>query len=324
MKALTIDAAGLRYKYLLQLAGTNCTVSTNSSLLGNTLSAWFATSFAPVASAFSMQVVVTPAKCTLGLPHFRGLHHLVIASFGLENVFVFDALRRTIVSTVSQEIANDRKFWSDLLLPISLGVLGAAVGVVPVHCACLSLDDGGLLITGASGAGKSTLSAALAQHGFGFLSDDWTYLSCENGNLVAHGMGVPIKLLPDTIEYFPALASYPVQLAFNGELAYEVPAKDLGARVQSLCRPRWLLFLERGSAKGCKINPVPAAEALHYLENSVERLPPELNEIARKRAAILQDISRLSCWRLRYSGHPRVAVQGVREFLCGRRKVVSA
>jgi hypothetical protein len=324
MKALTIDAAGLRYNYLLQLAGTTCRVSTNSRLLRNTLSAWVATGVASAASVFSMQVVVTPAKRTFGPAHFRGLHHLVIASFGLENVFVFDALRRTVVSTVSQEIANDCKFWSDLLLPISLGVLGAAVGVVPVHCACLSLDDGGLLITGASGAGKSTLSAALAQHGFGFLSDDWTYLSCENGNLVAHGMGVPIKLLPDTVEYFPALASHPVQPALNGELAYEVPAEDLGARVQSLCRPRWLFFLERRSANGCEINPVPAAEALRYLENSVERLPPELNEIARKRAAILQDISRLSCWRLRYSGHPRVAVQEVREFLCGRREAVSA
>ena len=74
-----------------------------------------------------------------------------------------------------------KPFWDRILLPIALGVLGPALGVVPVHSACLAIDGAGLLIAGASGAGKSTLSVALAQEGFDFISDDWTYLSLNHG-----------------------------------------------------------------------------------------------------------------------------------------------
>ena len=90
-------------------------------------------------------------------------------------------------------------------LPIAMGVLGPAVGVVPVHAACLTFDGWEMFIAGDSGAGKSTLSVALAQHGFGYISDDWSYLTLQRDQLVSHGMSVSAKLLPDAVKYFPAL-----------------------------------------------------------------------------------------------------------------------
>src|SRR5258705_1704626 len=134
-----------------------------------------------------MRVVVDESSDeAVGEPNFRGLHHVVMASFGRSNVFVFDILRRTLSATVSVAVARDDRFWKEKLIPITLGVLGSAMGLVPVHCACLELDGEGLLIAGASGAGKSTLSVALSEAGFNYVSDDWTYMSWRGQRFVDH------------------------------------------------------------------------------------------------------------------------------------------
>jgi hypothetical protein len=300
----------------LRVAGALCRVATNSHTVEQALQMWRGGDGRLPAGEFSMQVLVTDkAGEGRGNPYFRGLRHLVIASFGAANMFVFDLARRNVLAAVSEELAGDQLFWDRLLLPIAMGILGAAVGVVPVHCACLAIDGAGLLIAGASGAGKSTLSVALAKSGFTFLSDDWTYLSQSGDQLTAHGMSVPAKLLPDCERFFPFLAGYPIRPALNQELAFELPPQDLATQVELYCQPRWFFFLERGTADGCRLDPVSPHEARQYVELSVERLPPELTDIARRRAAIMAEIPRLSCWKLTYGGPPAVAVQGLQQFI---------
>ncbi len=156
--------------------------------------------------SFTMRVVVDESSNeAAGEPHFRGLHHVVTASFGESNVFVFDILRRTLSASVSGVVAGDCGFWREKLIPIALGVLGAAMGLVPVHCACLESEGDGLLIAGVSGAGKSTLSVALSEAGFNYVSDDWTYVSQTSDGIVAHGTSAPVKLLPDAVMHFQNL-----------------------------------------------------------------------------------------------------------------------
>jgi hypothetical protein len=324
-REIVIESATLPLSCDLQVAGAFCRVSTNSHTVRHTLAKWQRRDGYRPAGQFSLQVQVTNEKREgRANPHFWGLHHLVIASFGSANMFVFDIARRNVLATISEEIAGDQLFWDRLLLPIAMGVLGAAVGVVPVHCACLAIDGAGLLIAGASGAGKSTLSVALARSGFTFLSDDWTYLSQSGGELTAHGMSVPAKLLPDSERFFPFLAGYPIRPALNEELAFELPTQDLGTQVELSCQPRWFLFLERGAAEDCRLDPVFPHEARQYVENSVERLPPQLTDIAERRAAIMAAISHLSCWKLTYDGPPDIAVRGLQSFLGRERFQVSA
>jgi hypothetical protein len=232
------------------------------------------------------------------------MHHVVMASFGWANVFVFDLLRRIITAIVTENIARDHQFWDELLLPIAVGVLGATVGIVPVHCACLSIGDERLLVAGVSGAGKSTLSAALAQCGFDYVSDDWTYFSRERRGLVTHGMATRMKLLPDAILHFPGLERHSLRLSLNGELAYEVPAGTFGAKLRSFCEPRCGIFLERVSdpSGSSEFTPTSKWQARQYLESSVERLPSQLGETARDRSEIMDRIAALPWWRFRYSG----------------------
>ncbi len=183
MPVVLIDQVELSQRKKLCFAGAACELSTNSSELARVLEAVSIPIESIGASRFSMRIVVDEEAIEdVGNPHFRGMHHVVTASFGASNVFVFDVLRQTLSARISKAVALNLRFWKEKLIPIALGVLGAAMGLVPVHCACLTLDEDGLLIAGVSGAGKSTLSAALSQSGFNYVSDDWTYISERQGN----------------------------------------------------------------------------------------------------------------------------------------------
>jgi hypothetical protein len=260
---------------------------------------------------FTMDIMVAGGSPTPPQPpHFRGLHHVVTASFGDSNLFVFDLLRCTVHGIVSEVTAKDPLFWNNTLLPITIGVLGAAVGVLPVHCACLSSKGEGLLIAGVSGAGKSTLSVALAQRGFDFVSDDWTYLSYRDAKLVANGTAAPVKLLPDAVQHYPVLKQQTLRHSLNGELAYEVSAEQhLSATIVHQCEPRRFIFLERSNRPGSELIPIPATQIESYLEASVESLPRQLAAAAQHRRALMMRLTELPCWTYRYGGPPQFAAQ---------------
>jgi hypothetical protein len=326
MSLISIDQTVLSYRKELCFAGAVCDLRTNSFELANVLEGlsipWGATN----ANKFSIRIVVEElSEEVAGTPHFRGIHHVVAASFGSSNVFVFDVLRRTLTANISSVVARDISFWKEKLIPITLGVLGAAMGLVPMHCACLESEGNGLLIAGASGAGKSTLSVALAQGGFNYVSDDWTYMSRHHGSLVAHGTSAPVKLLPDAVKHFRHLQQHSLQISMNGELAYEVDInKTFGARVERGCEPRWLIFLERMQRAGGEFTAMSSSDARNYLNSSIERLPTQLSGAAKLREQIIEDVSRLPCWHFRYSGTPQFATRQLRDFILLRKQEVYA
>jgi hypothetical protein len=326
MLFVSIDQTVLLHSRKLCFAGAACNLHTNSPGLARVLEGLSISNGETVGDGFHMRVVVDESTDEgAGEPHFRGLHHVVTASFGRSNMFVFDILRRTLSAHVSLAVARDNRFWKEKLIPITLGVLGAAMGLVPVHCACLELDGDGLLIAGVSGAGKSTLSVALSAEGFNYVSDDWTYISQRREGIVAHGTSAPVKLLPDAVEHFRNLQRHTLRTSMNGELAYEVDiAEAFGARVQRTCEPRWLIFLERTQRAGAIFAPMPSAEARTYLNSSVERLPPQLEEAAAMREQTIEGVALLPSWRFQYGGPPQFAARELREFVVHRRQEIYA
>jgi len=322
MPTISINETELPHSIELCFAGAACDLRTNSSELAQLLNILSIPLSAVCQSRFQIRAVVDESSSEeAGEPHFRGLHHIVIASFGHSNVFVFDILRRTLSATISAVLARDHRFWKERLIPIALGVLGASMGLVPVHCACLESGGDGLLIAGASGAGKSTLSVALSESGFNYVSDDWTYVSKRQHGIVAHGTSAPVKLLPDTVKHFQTLLQHRLQTSMNGELAYEVDVAEVfGAQVEQECQPRWLLFLERMQRPGVEFTPVSSEEARHYVKSSVERLPAQLHEATAMRDQTIESVSLLPCWRFRYGGTPQFAARELREFVVNRQQ----
>jgi HPr Serine kinase C-terminal domain len=318
MKVLAIESEDLPLRgQFFFIAGATCVVSTNSQSVIDSLSPWGCPHRQPFERSFELNVLVDPSAArTLGAaPHFRGLHHLVFAAFGERELFVFDLLRRSVTGVVSKATAEDDLFWKNLLLPIALGVMGATIGLVPVHAACLDRNGRGLMIAGPSGAGKSTLAVTLSQREFSLVSDDWTYIAQERGQITAYGISAPVKLLADAPHLFPELSRFQPSRSLNGEMAFEVdPARVFGSRVRSESTPSWLIFLERREQAGCQLLPCSRKGTRTFFENSAERLPNQLREVAAKRSEAIAALAKQECWLLRYGGPPQVAAEAISGF----------
>ncbi len=242
----------------------------------------------------------------------------MIASFGTANVFVFDMLRQHVSGTVTEQIAADNAFWRERMLPIMIGLMGASIGVLPVHCASFAFGGDGVLIAGPSGAGKSTLSAELCIAGreVEYMADDWTYVTLQQHQLTAHGAGARIKLLPDAVRHFKKLSAEKPRISMNGELAYELhPATSFCARVRYQCKPRWLFFLERSTAGGVSFTPLTPDYAREYLHHNVERLPMQLWEAGLRRTHVMNAVTDLPAWKMRCGGSPADTATQLRQFI---------
>jgi energy-coupling factor transporter ATP-binding protein EcfA2 len=248
-------------------------------------------------------------------PYFRGLDHLVFAAFDFDNALLVDLRNRRVVGRFSPAMAADRAYWKRVIFPAVFGIVSPSVGVTALHCACVARNGSALLLAGASGSGKSTLSLALARSGFSFLSDDWTYFSRRDGQLLAWNSVSNLKLLPDAVDHFPELAALELGVSVNGELAYEVdPVKVFGVRRSEHAEPRWLVFLERQENTEFTLIELASAEAATSLEQDLEGLPAVLSNARLFFEETVEDLAAQRCWLLRYGGNPHAIAQALSRF----------
>jgi chloramphenicol 3-O-phosphotransferase len=317
MKVRTINEDNLPLTTELRVVGARCFLSTNSQEVLSSFARWEAPTRGEGESSFELRVLVDPAakREKDRVPHFRGLHHLVFGVFGADETIVFDLARRRISAVVSDETARDAAFWNARFLPTALGLLGATIGVVPLHCACLDRGGEALLLAGVSRAGKSTLAIALSRLGFSVVSDGWTYIGRDGDQLTAHGISAPVKLLPDAVEHFPELRHFKAGVASNGELAFEVDvAGAFHATMRQQSTPRWVMFLERVASQGCEIVPYGSDAARAFLQDTLERLPVQLQEAIDTRAALVASLAAKECWLAHYGGPPQAVAETIARF----------
>ncbi len=299
----------------LEIAGCRCALYTDSvSVLASLGSRWQAYD-TPIQRDFDIWIHVDPdcQRKTLP-PEFRGMRQYVFALFHGCDFFAFDLLDRRISAVVSEDTARNPAFWTTVLVPIALGVLGPTMGVAPLHCACLSSGKRGMLIVGLSGAGKSTLAVALAKEGLSLISDDWTYARLTTGEPAMYGLGVPVKLMPDTARFFKELRTHTLTTSLNGELAFEVdPQRTFSVRTSNECIPECIVFLQRVPGENA-IAPLDRATALQFFEQSAEPLPPELRCADEERHRIIRAVTNRDCWLLSYAGLPQEGASMLRKF----------
>jgi energy-coupling factor transporter ATP-binding protein EcfA2 len=176
----------------------------------------------------------------------------------------------------------------------------------------------GLLLGGESGAGKSTLALSLSRNGFCYLSDDCTYLSRTGAGMQAWGLPTPVKLLPDSVSYFPELGSLDPVLSLNGEWALNVDPTEISNVERCLsCAPRWLVFLERKvDSAPPVIKPLSSREAASRLVADLETMP---HIIFDQYEFQLETINRLvdrECWVVRHGLKPEPLARLLAEICC--------
>ena len=244
-------------------------------------------------------------------PYFRGLGHLVFSGYDDRSSLLIDLRNRCGAGRFTQTLARNPAYWKTALFPSLLGIVGPSVGLTSLHCACVSWQGKGVLLSGGAGAGKSTLSLALAQTGLDFLSDDRTLVRENRGRLVACGLSREMKQRTDAIIHFPALQNARCDALWKGEPAFRFdPVQLFGVTRAESCEPSWIVFLERQPDSTFQLEEVAPEEAATLLQKDLHQEMPEASE--RQRLTI-RALSQRNCYRLRYGGDPHAVARALRQ-----------
>ncbi|MBZ5612883.1 MAG: hypothetical protein LAO23_02655 [Acidobacteriia bacterium] len=239
-------------------------------------------------------------------PYVRGLDHLVFAGFDSGSSALLDLRTHRIAGRFSPQMGADCDYWKTVIFPIFLSIAGGSIGLAEIHSACVASGGDGLLLAGPSGSGKSTLSVALAQTGFGFLSDDRAVCALQNSKLFAWGMPTLVKLRRDAEEWLKGLREQQAAELQNEELVFRFRPERLGLPSVRQCEPRLIVFLERQQDSIFCMKPISADEAAHRIENELMAESPEALE---RQAQTINRLSQLACYRLAYGGRPPVVAE---------------
>lgn len=292
-------------------AGTVCSLSTNcETLLEAARESFQRIEDPPGAVDFSFRFWVDYSSSVLPAwpkPYVRGLNHLVFAGFDSASSMLADLRARRVIGRFSAAIGDDRSYWKTVVFPVLLTITGASIGIVELHCSCVAKRQSGLLLVGAGRSGKSTLAVALAQEGFGFLSDDRTFCSWQKGKLTAWGLATTLKLRSDAGNHFIELKDKPAMVLPNGERGFRFePELALGLERIRGCEPRLLVFLERRENPEFCLTDLSPQEAKARLE---EDLMAELPGGAAGQMQVVGKLVELPCCLLQYGGRPQIVAQ---------------
>ena len=286
-------------------AGTICSLQTNSEQVLEAARQTFAQINRPDRAAdLSMRFWVDDTRQSQPpwpRPYVRGLDHLIFAAFDEDSSILANLRKRHVIGRFSERMAGDRAYYRHVVFPMLMTIVSASIGVAELHAACVVNADHGLLLAGPSGCGKSTLALALAQCGFGFVSDDRTFCFLQEDQVRVWSAPTRLKLRPESARWFSAIQSSTARRdGANGDLWLE-PEQLAGVTRRREGRATSLLFLERGDAPEFRLSPLSSSDALDRLN---AEMMTELPESAAKRWHTLKRVAELPCWLLQYGGDP--------------------
>ena len=126
-----------------------------------------------------------------------------------------------------------------------------------LHCAALSMDGRGLLISAPSGTGKTTLAAALVLGGWTYVSDEAVALTLGSDD--AHGFPKPLLIKPGGGRLIAELEAVSVPTDEDEAPWWIVPASEVPAPIARHLTPSLIVILHRSLDGGTDEVPVPVA-----------------------------------------------------------------
>lgn len=170
-------------------------------------------------------------------------------------------------------------------------------GLYSLHAAGLSLDGRGILFAGTSGAGKSTLTIALLRAGFGFLGDDFLFLTRANHGIDVLAFPDEIDVTEETGRFFPEVRARLRRPRPLGWPKWPIPPRALwDAPIVERCRPEVLIFPRVASKSSSTFQPIGDDEALLELVPNV--LLTEERSSGAHLAALAALVAQCRCYRL--------------------------
>jgi len=164
---------------------------------------------------------------------------------------------------------------------VALFLLGSAWGalcyqrnLLPLHASAIIIGDEVHAFTGMSGAGKSTLSAALADRGFDFFTDDILIVDAEQqgDEVICYSGQKDLKLWKDALSLTKAVKGDPVRDVEGFDKFFATPNREVSASSGNLTSLSILATSEeRWVGADCKLVPITGGASVVQLAGSVYR-----------------------------------------------------
>jgi len=192
-----------------------------------------------------------------------------------------------------------------------------ALGLAPLHGACVGWQGRGALVMGDSGAGKSTLALHSLLRGMDFLSEDAVFVHPESG--LATGVANYLHVQRDALHFIDDarqrrwIEQSPTIHRRSGVEKYEVDLRDgRGRLAQEPLELACVVFVSRQPAENPQdlVRPVPIGELLPRLlaEQPYAASQPGWD-------AFVRTVERRGAYELRRGRHPSDSVDALLQLL---------
>lgn len=226
-------------------------------------------------------LIVNPNQRTITplIPESRIDKSLLIIQADAANYIVSDLDKGQAWGEVSAAYLDSLEHLRYYFLEAAALSMISALRAVALHAACVTWRGCGILLCGESGAGKSSLAYACARLGWGYVSDDASYLMLEGYNRRAIGNSNQIRFRDSAPKLFPELVGRPITYRAAGKPSIEVPTSELShvARNDS-AEIAYIVFLKRDRQAYPGLRPLPAETARNYFHRFL-LLPPDKSPV---------------------------------------------
>jgi hypothetical protein len=176
---------------------------------------------------------------------------------------------------------------------------------VALHAAAVVAGDHTLLLTGASGAGKSTMAYACAAAGFSVLGEDTVFVDLSGEAPRLWGYAPRLWLAPDSVRFFPELATAPIVARGCGKTRIRAEAATPWAPTLTTAGRVSVVLLDRSSEEP-SLTPLDGEEAAGFFD---EEEGEGCDQYPGERPAITAWLRGLPTWRLDAGESPHRAAR---------------
>ena len=196
-------------------------------------------------------------------PQYRYVESMLTAIADADHYALANISSSRTQMVVSLAALRHPLYFRYFFLECAAGVHIATRHATPVHAGCVTLNGRGVLLCGDSGAGKSSLSFACARAGWGYVSDDATFLVRERSVI---GNCHQVRLRPTAADLFPEIAGLPLTPRAEGKPSIELPTEPMRhVRRQHCAEVNYIVFLNRRVLSKSGIYSYPKEVARRYM-----------------------------------------------------------
>jgi hypothetical protein len=233
--------------------------------------------FSTEAILIDIHVVETESTECPPAPGYRIMWPLLVTVANTDNYGIANLSNGRTQMTVSNAALRNKSYLRFFFLDSTAGCHIATRYTTPVHAACVELDGRGVLLCGDSGAGKSTISYACARLGWGYVSDDASFLlNCSNKRVVM-GNCHQVRFRPSAAELFPEVAGLEITPRAAGKPSIELPTATL---THIKCTPAiqvdFIVFLNRRTGVSRQLAPYRKDVARQFMRQVLYGSPESL------------------------------------------------